>query len=189
MIKRGVNAHTHPFQHNTLFSIASIESGRMQCQSRYGSMYICQTVGVIHSGFDRILQYFHILYAPAFNNRLIQLHRKHTLYNREIAKEFPMPSHPSVIRVRNLVKKYTISGSQEQYLTLYDAMAMAAAFQLLPEDPYLQEKMEKSGIEDIRLRFGLKLQIERFLHRYKDILYNYDYLCCTSMHNDHRWFV
>jgi hypothetical protein len=100
-----------------------------------------------------------------------------------------MPSHPSVIRVRNLVKKYTISGSQEQYLTLYDAMAMAAAFQLLPEDPYLQEKMEKSGIEDIRLRFGLKLQIERFLHRYKDILYNYDYLCCTSMHNDHRWFV
>ena len=51
-----------------------------------------------------------------------------------------------------------------------DAQAMAAAIQRLLEDPDLRYKMGKSGIEDVRSRFSLELQVNRFLHWYEDIL-------------------
>jgi len=70
-----------------------------------------------------------------------------------------------------------------------DALAMAAAIQRLLEDPDLKDKMGKSGIEDVRSWFSLEFQIDRSLRRYKDILDNYDYLYCTSMHKDHWRFV
>ncbi len=64
-----------------------------------------------------------------------------------------------------------------------DAPAMAAAIRRLLEDPDLRNKMGKAGIEDVRSRFSLELQVSRFLHWYEDILENYEYPCNMSIYN------
>jgi len=51
-----------------------------------------------------------------------------------------------------------------------DAPAMAAAILRLLEDPDLRNKMGKAGIEDVRSRFSLELQVSRFLGWYEEIL-------------------
>jgi glycosyltransferase involved in cell wall biosynthesis len=51
-----------------------------------------------------------------------------------------------------------------------DAPAMATAIQRLLEDPELRNKMGKAGIEDVRSRFSLELQVSRFLRWYEEIL-------------------
>lgn len=50
-----------------------------------------------------------------------------------------------------------------------DPQAMAAAIQRLLEDPDLRDKMGKKGIEDVRSRFSLELQVSRFLRWYEEI--------------------
>jgi len=51
-----------------------------------------------------------------------------------------------------------------------DAPAMATAIQRLLEDPDLRDKMGKAGVEDVRTRFSLDLQVSRFLGWYEEIL-------------------
>lgn len=51
-----------------------------------------------------------------------------------------------------------------------DPLAMAAAIQRLLEDPDLREKIGKSGVEDVRTRFSLDLQVSRFIRWYEEIL-------------------
>ena len=51
-----------------------------------------------------------------------------------------------------------------------DAMAMSAAIQRLLDDPDLRDKMGKAGVDDVRLRFSLELQVSRFLDWYEEIL-------------------
>jgi glycosyltransferase involved in cell wall biosynthesis len=51
-----------------------------------------------------------------------------------------------------------------------DASAMAAAIQRLLEDPALRDEMGKTGVEDVRARYSLDLQVDRFLCWYKEII-------------------